>query len=108
MISRRRTSIALGCLFVLVAIYGLMGFFQGIMLFTGERALRNANLWGSVFLLATTASAYLFLAARIPRSPPSPRFLLAGRTLSAVALAMAVWVLLPIFRDEAAIDSCLD
>ncbi len=85
-----------------------MGFFQGIMLFAGERALKNANLWGSVFLLAAVTAVRLFLAARAPGSPSSPRLLVARRALRGVAFAFALWILFPVFRDVVAIDSCLD
>ncbi|ROZ63875.1 hypothetical protein EEB15_29265 [Ramlibacter sp. WS9] len=108
MIRRRRLHIALGCLFVLVSLYGLMGFFQGIMLFTGERALKNANLWGSVFLLASAAAVRLFLPTRASGSPSSPRLVMARRVVGALVVALGLWILLPVLRDMVAIDSCLD
>lgn len=107
MISRSRVFIALGCLFVLIALYGLLGFFQGIMLFTGERALRNANLWGSVFLVASTASVSFFLGSQARRRS-SPYSQILRRVFSGVTFAAALWFLFPVFRDLVAIDSCLD
>jgi hypothetical protein len=107
MIFRRRIYIGLGCFFVLIAIYGLLGFFQGIMLFTGERALKNANIWGSVFLVAFIGSVLLFLAAR-GSTTHSTRWFVSRQILSAIALLTALWFVFPIFSDLMAIDSCLD
>jgi hypothetical protein len=107
MISRKRLLLVLGCFLILVTLYGLLGFFQGIMLYTGARALKNANLWGSVFLAASTASVFSFWAVRVAGAP-SPRYLLTCRALSGISFAAAVWILLPVLRDLIAIDHCLD
>jgi hypothetical protein len=52
MFSRSKALKTIGCLLLLMGVYSLLGFFQGAMLYTGERALKNANLWGSLFLIA--------------------------------------------------------
>jgi hypothetical protein len=85
-----------------------MGFFQGIMLFTDERALKNANIWGSVFLLALTASVSLFVAARKGLSNSSFRRILGHQAVTVVAFAIALLILTPVFKDVIAIDRCLD
>jgi hypothetical protein len=108
MISPKRLYIVFGCLFALVALYGLMGFFQGIMLFTGVRALKNANIWGSVFLLALIASVSFFMAARKGISHYSFRRILGHKAVTFFAFAIVLLILNPVFRDVIAIDHCLD
>ena len=71
--SHRLLLISGGVLFLLASLYGLMGFFQAVMLFTGERALKNSNIWSSVFLVCIAVSARCFAARRpTPALPPPP------------------------------------
>jgi hypothetical protein len=93
----------------LAALYGLLGFFQAAMLFTGIRALKNSNIWASVFLVGAALSLFCLRALR-PQVPPSHRtratvlrlvFLVACGLLSVSAL----W---RVAADYAALDSCLD
>jgi hypothetical protein len=109
--SARRVAFLTGAAaFFLVALYGLLGFFQGAMLFTGIRALRNSNIWGSVFLVGAGLSILcLKTALRRALSPPSNWRRSALRLLFLGACALltfgALWQLVD---DYAALDSCLD
>jgi hypothetical protein len=108
--SKRRAVFLTGAgVFLLVALYGLLGFFQAAMLFTGIRALRNSNIWASVFLVGAGLSILCLQAAR-KRASPLPnwrRNVLRLFFLSVCALlsAGALWRLAD---DYAALDSCLD
>lgn len=107
MTSRSRLFTALACLLVLTALYGLLGFFQAIMLYTEERALKNANIWGSMFVIAAVAAVFSFRAARV-QTESAVRFRMARQFFSLVTLAAAIWFVFPVFSDLMAIDSCLD
>lgn len=78
------------------------------MLFTDERALKNANIWGSVFLLAIIASVSLFVAARKRISHFLFSRILGHKAVMVVAFAIALLILTPVFKDVIAIDRCLD
>jgi len=89
--------------FGLAALYALMGVLQALSLFTGERMLRNVNLWGSLFLVGV--SVFSFLVAKATRV----RFGLTARKIAGVlSVAVAVWALWPVVRHELAVDRCLD
>jgi hypothetical protein len=106
---RRVAFFAGAALFFLVALYGLLGFFQAVMLFTGIRALRNSNIWASVFLVGAGLSVLCLQIARRQSSPPRNsrrnilRFLLLG-----VCTLLSVGALWRLADDYAALDSCLD
>jgi hypothetical protein len=85
-----------------------MGFFQGIMLFTGEKALKNANLWGSVFLLSSIGSVSCFLEAKIQKPRSTLRLILGHKGIMFAAFALALLILYPVVSDLIAIDGCLD
>lgn len=91
----------------MASVYGLLGFFQAVMLFTGERALKNSNIWSSVFLLSLALSIACFGASRheSPRSfhPSVFRALLLG-----VCLLLSVAAAWRVFTDFMALDACLD
>jgi hypothetical protein len=92
-----------GALFAVAALYALMGVLQALSLFTGERALRNVNLWGSLFLVGVFASALLVAkAARVHLG------LLARKLSGVLSLAVVVWALWPVVRHTLAVDRCLD
>src|SRR5574341_269061 len=92
-----------GAGFALAALYALMGVLQALSLFTGERALRNVNLWGSLFLVGLSVSVVLIAkATRI-------RFgLVARRVAGVLSAAVAVWALWVLVGHELAVDRCLD
>jgi hypothetical protein len=82
-----------------------MGVLQAASLFVGARALLNANLWGSVFLVGLVASVACFVAAfRTQRSIPSLLTAAAGLVL----VVFAIWFASPVIHDLLEIDSCLD
>lgn len=92
-----------GAVLAVAAMYALMGVLQATSLFTGERALRNVNLWGSLFLVALSAS--IFLIAKAVRV----RFGLVARMVAGVcSTAVAVWALWVVAGRELAVDRCLD
>jgi hypothetical protein len=97
-----------GIAFLLASMYGLMGFFQAVMLSTGERALKNSNIWSSVFLVALALSAVCFAASRRVRSSPTldrgpvSVGLLGGCLFLSAAAAWRV------ASDYLEVDSCLD
>ena len=106
--ARKLMLVSGGVAFLLAALYGLMGFFQAVMLFTGERALKNSNIWSSVFLVALALSVVCFAASR--RSPYTP----APYRNSARAILLSACALLSlaagwrVASDYFAVDSCLD
>ncbi len=103
--ARRRLLLSAGVVFLLASLYGLMGFFQAVMLFTGERALKNSNIWSSVFLVALALATVCFASSRRQRS---------GRATHVRAVLLAVCLLFSaaaawrVAGDYLALDSCLD
>ncbi|MBH0184858.1 MAG: hypothetical protein HP477_05400 [Nitrospira sp.] len=96
--------IILGCLLLIVSAYGFGGVIQAASLFVGERALRDANLWGSVSLVAFLGALVCFLAAARRLTDRSlPRLLVGG--LAVVSTVVLVWALVAEFL---AVDTCLD
>ncbi len=95
--------VIVGAGFALVATYGLMGVLQVVSLFAGEHALRNVNLWGSLFVVSLFVSVFLVAKAMRVRLGLVTQFV-AGM-LSGVVAAWALWVLA---RHELAVDECLD
>jgi hypothetical protein len=90
-------------LFAVAALYALAGVLQAASLFTGERALRNGNLWGSLFLVGLSASALLVaMAVRVQLGP------LARKVAGALSLVLAVWAAWPVASHVLAADRCLD
>jgi hypothetical protein len=87
---------------LLVSAYAFLGVLQAAMLFQGLRALRNANLWGSLSLAAFMA-AILMLARALQFSLPRGSALLGVLLLSVAAYALA-----PILGELRVVDACLD
>jgi hypothetical protein len=87
----------------LAAMYTLMGVLQALSLFTGERALRNVSLWGSLSLVCLFASAFLIAKALRLRFGP-----LTHKLAGILCSAMAVWSLSAVVKHELAVDRCLD
>lgn len=105
---RRLLLVCAGVIFLLASLYGLMGFFQAVMLFTGERALKNSNIWSSVFLVAVALATVCFAASRKKRPsravhPDGARAAVLG--VSLLLSAGAAW---RVARDYMALDACLD
>jgi hypothetical protein len=100
--------IALGCFLVLVSLYTFGGVIQAASLFRGVRALRNANLWGSLSLVSLALAVMCFSRAR--RSAVlTPRLARPLRTAwGCVELLLAGWLLWPLFSDIFSADRCLD
>jgi hypothetical protein len=95
---------SVGCVLLLVCAYGLGGVLQAANLFVDARALRNANLWGSVSLVAFLGSLVcLWLAKR--RVWVSSRVRLGVGGIAAVS---AVALLSPLAAEFFAVDACLD
>ncbi|MBB6249393.1 hypothetical protein [Rhodanobacter sp. A1T4] len=66
--AKKRIFAALSVLMILTAIYSALGVLQAASLFTGERALRNLNFWGTIMCVAFACSALFgFLAFRASR-----------------------------------------
>jgi hypothetical protein len=95
---------ALGCaVFAAAALYALMGVLQALSLFTGERALRNVNLWGSLFLVSLSVSVFLLAkAAQVHLG------FVARKLAGFMSVAIAVWALWVLAAHELAVDGCLD
>jgi hypothetical protein len=108
MFSRSKALKTIGCLLLLMGVYSLLGFFQGAMLYTGERALKNANLWGSLFLIAMVFSVVCFLNASPRRVILLTRFSVFSWVLACATFAVSIWFVIPVFNDLWAIDRCLD
>jgi len=96
--------IGAGCVLLLVSAYGLGGVLQAASLFVGARSLRNANLWGSVSLVAFLGSlvCFWFAKRRIGVSSRT-RFVVGG-----IAVVSAVALLWPLATEFMAVDACLD
>ena len=66
--AKQRIFSALSVLMALAAIYSALGILQAASLFTGERALRNFNFWGTLMCVAFACSVLFgFLAFRASR-----------------------------------------
>ena len=94
-----------GVLFGVASVYSLMGVLQAMSLFTGERALRNGNLWGSLCLLGAVLAIHLFLIAR---SKPPARSQRKAVVFAVGWLAVAALALWPVLSHLVAVDRCLD
>lgn len=89
--------------FAAAALYTLMGVLQSLSLFTGDRALRNVNLWGSLFLVSLSVSVFLLAkAAQVQLG------FVARKLAGVMSVAVAVWALWVLAAHELAIDDCLD
>jgi hypothetical protein len=106
--SRSRVLKAIGYLLLVFSVYSLMGFFQGVMLFAGERALKNANLWGSAFLIGVVVSSVCFYNANSRQTTIPTKFQPIHWLLVCSATVTVIWLVVPVFNDLWAIDSCLD
>ena len=106
--ARRLFLISAGVAFLLASVYGLLGFFQGIMLFTGERALKNANVWSSVFLVSVAFSTTCFRASRNERSRRAAHLSVIRALLLGVCLLLSAAAAWRVAGDYLALDSCLD
>lgn len=106
--SRAHMFSVLGAAFFVLSLYGLGGVLQAASLFTGPRAFSNANLWGSVWLVALVVSVLCFDQACVE----VPKFLSPPAWLSAIfgvsLFAAACWFVFPVVADLVAIDRCLD
>jgi hypothetical protein len=90
--------------FFLISLYCVGGAMQGIMLFTGIRALRNWSLWSSLALASAVPGwvcTWLWLRRR-PLGAHRARVLAGASALTALAFAYAL------FHRFMAVDSCLD
>ena len=105
--ARRLLLVCAGVAFLLASLYGLMGFFQAVMLFTGERALKNSNIWSSVFLLAVALATMCFASSRHKRSS-APYLAVARVVLLGVCLFLSAAAAWRVASDYMALDSCLD
>ncbi len=106
--SHRLLLISGGVLFLLASLYGLMGFFQAVMLFTGERALKNSNIWSSVFLVCIAVSAFCFGASR-PKPAVRPAYWAVLRAfLLSICSLLSVAAAWRVASDYMTLDACLD
>lgn len=105
---RRLFLVSGGVAFLLAAMYGLMGFFQAVMLFNGERALRNSNIWGSVFLIALALSMLCFAASRSPQTARAPYRDHIRGVLLLVCLVLSASAGWRVVSDFLEVDACLD
>ena len=103
--SRRSTVfIGVGVLLLVVSAYSLGGVVQAASLFVGARALRNANFWGSISLVAFLGSRICFWrGATKVWGRSSPRIFVG--TAAAILAAALVW---PLASEFMAVDACLD
>jgi len=103
--SRRSVAlISVGCLLLAVSAYSFFGVVQAASLFVGAKASKNANLWGSISLVAFLGSLICFrftTKRRIVRS--SMR-----RIVGAVAVIFALTLAWPVAAEFMAVDACLD
>jgi hypothetical protein len=107
----RRSKLLVAVAFVLfvVSLYGLAGVLQAAMFFVGLKALRNANLWGSLAIVALTgAISCLWIALPSSGWTARPSRFYGSVLGGLVALGMALLVLWPVIRDFIAIDGCID
>ena len=87
-----------------VGAYALGAVLQAASLFVGARALRNANLWGSVSLVAFLGSLVCFWFAKRHIGVSSrARLAVAG-----IAVVSAVALLWPLATEFMAVDACID
>ncbi len=102
-IAARVASALAGTVLIAAALYALAGVLQASMLFTGERALRNVNFWGSIILVCLSTSFFLFAkAAQIHLGT------VARKLAGFVSVTIAIWVLWVLVTHALAIDRCLD
>ena len=106
--ARRLLLVCAGVAFLLASLYGLMGFFQAVMLFTGERALKNSNIWSSVFLVAVALATMCFASSRHKRSSRAPYLAAARVVLLGVCLFLSAAAAWRVASDYMALDACLD
>jgi hypothetical protein len=96
--------IGVGCVLLLVSAYGFGGVLQAASLFVGDRALRNANLWGSVSLVSFLGSIVCFWFAK-RRIGVSSRARLVVGGIAVVSAAALLW---PVATEFMAVDACRD
>lgn len=106
--ARRPLLVCAGVVFLLASLYGLMGFFQAVMLFTGERALKNSNIWSSVFLVALAMAAMCFAAIRHKRSSSAAYLAVARVVLPGTCLFLSAGAAWRVASDYMTLESCLD
>jgi hypothetical protein len=106
---KSRYLVILGIVLLLASVYALLGVMQAAMLFTGARALLNANVWGSVWLLAVAGAASAFaLAWRRYRGPLPSRRPWILRIVGIGCLLAATWLSWCLISEAVAIDACHD
>jgi hypothetical protein len=94
-----------GTFCVLASVYFFIGVLQAASLYTGERALFNANLWASLSLLFGIGATHLFRSARPSATRVSPgvaRFL---TVFWAAIFLAAAW---QVVSHLLAVDRCVD
>ena len=106
--ARRLLLVCAGVVFLLASLYGLMGFFQAAMLLTGERALKNSNIWSAVFLVAVASATMCFSATRHKRSSRAAHSADARTALLGVSLFLSAAAAWRVASDYMALDSCLE
>lgn len=106
--ARRLLLVCAGVVFLLASLYGLMGFFQAVMLFTGERALKNSNIWSSMSLVAAALATMCFAAIRHKRAGRSAYLAVARVVLLGVCLFISAGAAWRVASDYMALESCLD
>ncbi|MGE0332409.1 MAG: hypothetical protein AB7P37_17155 [Ramlibacter sp.] len=85
-----------------------MGFFQAVMLFAGERALKNSNIWSSVFLVCIAVSAFCFEASRPRPAVRSAYWRVLRAFLIGVSLLLSAAAAWRVASDYMTLDACLD
>ena len=99
------TFLVAGVLMLLASLYSLGGVFQAAALFVGMKALRNANLWGSIALVTAILAAVSFWGAWRPIRLPSR---VALGVSGIVLVALGVILIWPLLAEFVAVDRCLD
>ena len=106
---RSKLLVVAACVLFLVFLYGFAGVLQAAMLFVGVKALRNANLWGSIAIVGLAAAvACMWLALQSRRRASRISHSYVYMLGAVVALGLALVMLWPVIRDFVAIDRCLD
>ena len=106
---RSRLLVVAACALLVLSLYSLAGVLQAAMLFTGAKALRNANLWGSIAIVSLVgATTCLWLAGKSgARTSGKSHSRLRG-AVGVVAVVLASCLFWPVIRDFFVIDRCLD
>jgi hypothetical protein len=99
----------IGIFLLLISLYGFAGVIQAAMLFTGVRAMLNANLWGSVWIVALVSAVVAFALAwrgyrgSLPMAPPW-----VFRVSGIASLFLSAWLCWHFIAEASALDACLD